>query len=230
MVYSTAIILLAKPFVRETQRTSSQQSTEAHAKLQTNPFPKAEALSLDAAKQICTLGDQYREVFGSFRQSPITATHCTLSALLTLLSRDEGGGKPEMDRIRSGLLTLKGLSISWMPARRYHNFILKMLQERKLEDQFPRSLLLLPELEEGTRATGPEGKEKVATERGNSDPGSDQVVWPPYMELDPTMGGFLGQIDMFTWMDNNVLADIDNVPFGENPIWDQPTSEPGRHF
>jgi hypothetical protein len=37
---------------------------------------------MDAAQEICLLGEQYRKTFGSFRQFPVTPTHCTLSAVL----------------------------------------------------------------------------------------------------------------------------------------------------
>ena len=112
MVYHTTLILLAKPYIRESRDARPSSPPEDPQRIEAGELvQKAWGVSLEAARQICSLGDQYREVFGSFRRTPITATHCTLSAVLTQLSRDSEGRKSgaEAESIESDLRTLKEL-------------------------------------------------------------------------------------------------------------------------
>ncbi|OKL59862.1 hypothetical protein UA08_04960 [Talaromyces atroroseus] len=122
MVHYTAVILLLKPFI-----FTGEDGTSQKADLPSNTGDAASesslALCYEAARQICIVARKYRQVFGSFRKSPITATHCTLSAALFLLKkmRHDGGEIKCSDRnlFQACLKTLKELGISWYPAWRY---------------------------------------------------------------------------------------------------------------
>lgn len=125
MVYHTTIILLAKPFVS----TKSSQGT-SHACLNDDSLEPSDetgdrVLSIchEAATEICLLGNLFRKSFGSFRRSPLTATHCTLTACLVklcLVNRDECEVTQRTNaEIASCMLTLRELSDSWTPPRRY---------------------------------------------------------------------------------------------------------------
>ncbi|KAF7558177.1 hypothetical protein G7Z17_g71 [Cylindrodendrum hubeiense] len=96
---------------------------------------KASILCTEAAKEICLIGEMYRENFGSFRQSPLTATHCTLSAALVLLRGykpdNENVIGPEMDFVNSCIQTLKELSVSWTPPRRYWRSLVGIIEHRQ---------------------------------------------------------------------------------------------------
>ncbi|KID91377.1 Transcription factor, fungi [Metarhizium guizhouense ARSEF 977] len=128
MVYHTAIILLARPYVQS-------RAFEDSASLEPDALViKAQDLLLEAARSISSLGDQYRKVFGSFRRSPITATHANLSAALALFNpqgvdRPRARFNPSDDpRIKSCLQTLEELSVAWTPPRKYLSSVLKMMQ------------------------------------------------------------------------------------------------------
>lgn len=130
MVYHTAIILLARPYVQSRAfGVGDSASSEPDALI-----IKAQAILLEAARSISSLGDQYRKVFGSFRRSPITATHANLSAALALFN-PRGANKPgtrcnpsDDPRIKSCLQTLEELSVAWTPPRKYLSSVLKMIQ------------------------------------------------------------------------------------------------------
>ncbi|OJZ90680.1 hypothetical protein ASPFODRAFT_126325 [Aspergillus luchuensis CBS 106.47] len=130
MVYHTSLILLAKPFLPKSQNsTSAEQDSSWPGAL------KVSSICMEAAKEICLLGEHYRKVFGSFRQSPITVTHCTLSAVLLILDSGvlerEFGLRSRMNLINSCLMTLRELSDSWMPAKQYWKGILRIVKHRQ---------------------------------------------------------------------------------------------------
>lgn len=105
MVYHTSIILLVKPSLLGSQDEAARR------------------MSYQAAVDICSVATRYRRRFSSFRQSPITATHCTLSAVLILISagtHDWQGvnATSNIKNIELGLTVLDELSASWHPAKR----------------------------------------------------------------------------------------------------------------
>lgn len=113
MVYHTAFILLYKSFVLKSQDSAARKTSYA------------------AAISICTVGSKYRKTFHSFYQSPITATHCTLSAVLTLIEAfnhywDDINIAGTKSSIEIGLTVLKELSDSWYPAKRIHQNLDKL--------------------------------------------------------------------------------------------------------
>ncbi|SPO07213.1 uncharacterized protein DNG_09907 [Cephalotrichum gorgonifer] len=228
MVYHTATVLLAKPYITETTGPKPiglpRQQCESTALAQ-----KASAISLDAARQICLLGDQYREQFDSFRKSPITATHCALSAILTLLHRGQTNGPKagnvEMDKVESGLRTLQELSTSWIPARRYHSHIERMLQERGTSEP-GRTPAFLPPFH--LQRIPPENQRPIGhidtTEGSDSATDVGQPDWvKARLDGDATIGGFFGQADdIFGWMSNEMQMDMPaTMSFDETMIWAQ---------
>jgi hypothetical protein len=145
MVYHTSIIMLAKPFLTQKQRSStdnpapeSQSKSESHID---QIAERAATLCMDAAREICLLGEQYRKTFGSFRQSPVTPTHCTLSAVLFLIlglkhcrGDDDDGenhSKATTRLVNSCAMTLAELANAWMPARQYWKAVVSMVKGRE---------------------------------------------------------------------------------------------------
>lgn len=146
MVYSTACILLARPYLAPAAATTSsgmKQANTVKSKSEEN-FQKADVLLQTSAKHICSTARKYRRVFGSFRRSPITATHCTLSAALVFLrsakARSVLGttGEPtssfNTDDIRLCLDVLDELSTSWDTARRIRLNLLKLIKKSRTTD------------------------------------------------------------------------------------------------
>lgn len=120
VVYHTAAILLARPYVRNQALAASAPDHLAQ---------KATGIFLEAARNIASLGDQYRQVFGSFRKSPITATYANLSAALALLNPPSqcrsSLNQADQASINSCIQTLKELSTAWTPPGKFHRNILE---------------------------------------------------------------------------------------------------------
>lgn len=133
MVYHTVVILLARPYIQRLKSSSPPQPPLQQADTRAQ---KAETIYLEAARSISSLGDQYRQVFGSFRKSPLVATYANLSAALALLdpvchSRESRGpSEADEDRIKSCLQTLNELSIAWRPPAKYHCSVVKIMHRR----------------------------------------------------------------------------------------------------
>ncbi|KAF2138905.1 uncharacterized protein K452DRAFT_361105 [Aplosporella prunicola CBS 121167] len=140
MTYHTTFILLLKPFlVKKSPLKPQPPATSSSASL--NGI-KAREMCLDAAERICLVAKKYRQAFGSFRKSPVSATHCTLWAALVLIQMgssgagsggvggDAGLSVRNIHNIELCLQILEELAVSWDIARR----ICRNLQElyRKL--------------------------------------------------------------------------------------------------
>ncbi|KAL5001524.1 fungal-specific transcription factor domain-containing protein [Aspergillus recurvatus] len=115
MVYHTTRILLAKPFL-----------TRKHTETNRETVNLALTASRESARAVCLAAQKYRHVFGGFQKSPITATHCTLSAALVLLAEAEAESKISLvspaitslkNKLNLCLTVLDELSKSWSPAR-----------------------------------------------------------------------------------------------------------------
>lgn len=143
MVYSTAGILLARPYL-DPVAAAPKSAMDPHKTLNAKvleEIQKADVLLQTSAKQICSTARKYRRVFGSFRRSPITATHCTLSAALVFLRN----AKPRsavvttevpslglnIDDIQLCLDVLDELSTSWDTARRIRLNLLKLVMKSR---------------------------------------------------------------------------------------------------
>ncbi|KAI8238080.1 Nitrogen assimilation transcription factor nirA [Colletotrichum sp. SAR 10_99] len=139
MVYHTCCILLFKPFLLRPKQTTTTPKTDA--------IKRAETLCIESAKRICLASKKYRQVFGGFRRSPISATHCILTASLVLIQY----ASPDPDMSNSGrpcctpyiemcLEVLGELSTSWNPAGRMRSDLIKLLYQ-KYPERIPHSLL-----------------------------------------------------------------------------------------
>ncbi|CCF45849.1 nitrogen assimilation transcription factor nirA, partial [Colletotrichum higginsianum] len=139
MVYHTCCILLFKPFLIKPK--------DAPVVPKTDTAKRAEEFCIESAKRICHAGKKYRQVFGSFRRSPISATHCILTATLVLIQY----ASPDPDFANTGrpcctlyieacLEILKELSTSWKPACRTRANLIKYLYQ-KYPERIPNSLL-----------------------------------------------------------------------------------------
>ncbi|KAK1595505.1 nitrogen assimilation transcription factor nirA [Colletotrichum navitas] len=139
MVYHTCCILLFKPFLIRPKEAPVLPKTETVKRL--------EELCVESAKRICHAGKKYRQVFGSFRKSPISATHCILTATLVLIQY----ARPEPEFANTGrpcctlyieacLDILRELSTSWKPACRMRVDLIKYLYQ-KYPERIPNSLL-----------------------------------------------------------------------------------------
>ncbi|RMJ07962.1 hypothetical protein CDV36_012432 [Fusarium kuroshium] len=131
MVYHTSIILLSKPFITNKRFGESDSAPELHSAAASDVRRRASALCRDAAKEICLITERYRETFGSFRQSPLTATHCTLMALLVTLHGEESHAETSQGArkgLKTAMKTLEELSDSWTPPRRYWHTMTQALR------------------------------------------------------------------------------------------------------
>lgn len=165
-------------------------------------------ISYQAASEICSVAQKYRKTFGSFRQSPVTATHCTLSAVLTLLNAAhhswEGISMTVNNRnIELGLTVLEELSVCWNMAKRIRQNLQKLYQPLRPgidRAQNIHSLYVPPIFDAGMNNT----EEKASTEPLPADraPPTSEKEWPLYS---PDNAGQLLNAFM-DWPFNDVLA------------------------
>ncbi|KAJ5781353.1 hypothetical protein N7457_006513 [Penicillium paradoxum] len=139
MVYHTVCILLCVPFFRHnSDRKDVKNPADLHEQQNLNDkAPDAESIQKvvsicsDSARRMCTVAEKYRQVFGSFKLSPITSTHCMLSAALIIIEqcctdpaiRSRSGNQAlqsPSSRAAVGLClqVLRELSTSWNIAKR----------------------------------------------------------------------------------------------------------------
>lgn len=93
MVYHQAVILLCCPFVTVNAQSPTppkgetvQHSPQSNDKQQPNSrYAKGLSSCSNSIRVMCCIAQRYRQTFGSFKLSPITATHCTLSTALMLI-------------------------------------------------------------------------------------------------------------------------------------------------
>lgn len=200
MVYHTSFILLMKPFLPHSRLT---KIVEGQKSPKDALAEKASARCCESAREICNIAKKYRYVFGGFRLSPLSATHCTLSAALVLLQAKKMGLEKVSTcdyNIKICLEVLEQLSTSWNPAKRIWESLLRLYAQP--ED------------------TDPKGSAGSETEQQDSN--MDQI-WAPFDDLnwgsalyqmsDNFGNNFLeGDDDDQSWMlDESFLAD-----FGSN--------------
>jgi hypothetical protein len=93
MVYHTVCILLCVPFLKPHSNSSSVGNPTDHQmdqnsddkELETACMQKARTICSSSAQRICVVAQKYRQIFGSFKMSPITPTHSMLSAALIII-------------------------------------------------------------------------------------------------------------------------------------------------
>jgi len=130
MSYHTQHILIMKPFLVKPVTIRA----EPHAQPGQNPeIVTQQALSVcyKAATSILDIIKKYQQAFGSFRNAPLSAAHCTLSAALIFiqtrpLGLDGRGGSTDCNNIELCLKVLDELSVAWSPARSMHKNLSKL--------------------------------------------------------------------------------------------------------
>ncbi|RAQ50977.1 Zn(II)2Cys6 transcription factor [Aspergillus flavus] len=128
MVYHTARILLAKPFIM-------RENPPSEPKNETTDL--AHSICRESARSICLVAQKYRHTFGGYHLSPITATHCTLSAALVLLDETENLNAPShKNKLALCLTVLDELSKSWYPAGHIGHNLRKLCQSVISDDTF----------------------------------------------------------------------------------------------
>ncbi|KAF9701404.1 hypothetical protein EKO04_000603 [Ascochyta lentis] len=120
MAFHTTLILLGNAMLASNARAAPvpDMNTELSSK-------KASCVCYEAATNICITAKKYRHVFGSFLRSPISATHCLLSAALVLIQvasaeNEVNGRRATVANIDLCLQSLDELSTCWSPAGRIH--------------------------------------------------------------------------------------------------------------
>ncbi|KAH9205941.1 fungal-specific transcription factor domain-containing protein [Leptodontidium sp. 2 PMI_412] len=131
MTYHTAVILLHKPFLSEGRPNYS--SKKPYDPSTANPTAiNASSVCCQAAEGICDLAEKYRQIFGSFRRCPLTATHCTLMAALISLQIPQSSKRPDKAPFDMCANVLRELSDSWRPPKRLLESLL-VLRTKKSE-------------------------------------------------------------------------------------------------
>lgn len=144
MVYHTTYIIVAKFFStpRNAQIRPDEEDLIVGQETKSTVHDHANKICYDAAREVCAVAIRYRQTFGSFRQSPITATHCILSAALILLRKLAVDGKKGSSRLSDQtsldlcLEVLYELSTSWQPARSLRLHILNILENSQAQSEF----------------------------------------------------------------------------------------------
>ncbi|KAH6637641.1 putative fungal-specific transcription factor [Boeremia exigua] len=128
MTLHTALILLGNGVLALTASLASS-STDALAK-------KASCVCYEAAVNICIAAKKYRNAFGSFHKTPISATHCLLSAALVLIQVASNEQEASMTKAATAnldlcLQCLDEMSGSYKIAERIHRNLV-LLKAQKL--------------------------------------------------------------------------------------------------
>lgn len=210
MVYHTAVILLARPYIQSQGLVNSAADPLGQ---------KATAIFLEAARAIPSLGDQYRRVFGSFRRSPITATYANLSAALALLSPQNQYrarfNQADNAKLKSCIQTLEELSTAWMPPGKYRCSLLKTIQNHPAFQQRETATSNTLTGDDNDNPNSASGATHIndsaqpANELGGG-PSADDMGWPSWMSVtggEPNMAELLATAESLPSQPGN------NVPW-----------------
>lgn len=195
MSLHTALILLGNGLLACNVRSTSPKTNDLDALNK-----KASCVCYEAATHICIAAKKYRNTFGSFYKSPISATYCLLSAALVLIQVASNGTDAGMKRAATAnvdccLQCLEELSMSWTIAGRIH-YNLALLKEQKLVQ--PNAL----------RAQSKAFPAEPAWDRDQHDEAGIADV-TDFLGFDPTDAVLLN--DTHSFLDNNdhTLGDFD---------------------
>ncbi|KAJ5157855.1 Transcription factor [Penicillium canariense] len=151
MVYHTAFLLLCGPFLSDNPSANANESEtpiqspeEAQNPPKHSRSQKALAACSASVRSMIAVAQKYRQTFGSFKLSPITAAHCTLSAALIIIEKccsaeNYAKSSPAEEGVRTlsphaaaGLCfqVLRELSTSWNIAKRIGMNLEKVYCER----------------------------------------------------------------------------------------------------
>ena len=232
MIYNTAIILLTKPYLADPASRGSPNPQQPIQQPLDSLTQKASAIQLEAAKRIGSLGEQYREVFGSFRKSPITATYCSLSAALALLNphpqgaQDAGRSDVDMDKVNSCLKTLQELSESWVPAGKYHCSLVRMIHGPDATGQqtSPGRVNTASDEIYVPSWSQPYNRSPVGLPEGGWDQNGAGLDWSMWTNTGLTNGGSLtpggqipGLLDLPLWLHEEMDSSLNDLSW-ENPM------------
>lgn len=140
MVYHTAWILLAMPFLKKSSLFTGYENNGNDLQHQQSRPPnvvnQATVKLGNSARNICSIAQKYRQVYGSFRLSPITATHCTLTAAVALLRiypdvGEEAFNSKLQDDLAVCLEVLGELSVSWRAAFKLRRNLVQLIARRR---------------------------------------------------------------------------------------------------
>ncbi|CAG8902444.1 unnamed protein product [Penicillium egyptiacum] len=151
MVYHTVCILLCVPFLSHNSATqdacnpTDTQTKQNSSHEESDPARKQKAMTIcaNSARGMCIVAQKYRQTFGSFKLSPITATHCMLSAASIIIENccvdpitkaetsNQGiqGSSPQA-AVGLCLQVLRELSTSWNIAKRIGRNLEKLYCQR----------------------------------------------------------------------------------------------------
>lgn len=131
MAFHTAVILLANGTLASKSRGTTSASDDIDLL-----DKRASCVCYEAATNMCDVARKYRTVFGDFRLSAVSATHCLLSAALVLIQ--VASNEVEVSRRKAAesnvdlcLQSLEELSVLWGIAGKTHRSLVR-LKERKL--------------------------------------------------------------------------------------------------
>lgn len=215
MVYHATYILLAKPCV-EAAENLAPSGTVAETFQGYDTYLNAKAVLHSSAKHICSVARRYRRSFGTFRRSPITATHCTLSAALVFLrsakSSTSANDGFNTDDLILCLEVLAELSTSWDTARRIRLNLLRLMA--KSSAAFQGHI----ELTQATQRTdwSADGSSVLDHDRAMQDPFA-----PPAFEGQPLDTGLTNS----TWIDFGLEQSLETMindsamDFDWNAVW-----------
>lgn len=151
MVYHTVCILLCVPFLSNNSATQDvgdpadpqTQQNRSHTKSEPACKQKVMIICSNSARGMCIVAQKYRQTFGSFKLSPITATHCMLSAASIIIEKwcvdpamkpDTGNptvrGPSPQAAVGLCLQVLQELSTSWDIAKRIGRNLEKLYCQR----------------------------------------------------------------------------------------------------
>jgi hypothetical protein len=130
---------------QDNHHSPDQQTKQSrdHQPSQDGCKQKAMTICSNSARAMCIVAQKYRQTFGSFKLSPITATHCMLSAALIIIekccvnpgmetgisSQTPRGPSPQT-AVGLCLQVLRELSTSWNIAKRIGRNLEKLYCQR----------------------------------------------------------------------------------------------------
>lgn len=220
MVYHTALIVLGNALLSVKPGTTVVLSHQTRQ--------KALKTCHEAARNVCMVARKYRAIFGSFRRSPLSATHCLHSAALVFIQIEKARKwHPSIRTVTESanlcLNALTELSFAWSPAKRIvQNLIftrsqqdhvsLKSTPQDPVEEQDVASSAVMP----SDSASGPNGSDGVRPSGQVALEGLEPLLTYEHGQLsfdletqDPLNFGF--GVDLFSdgLMESSAFMDVD---------------------
>ncbi|KAJ5765847.1 hypothetical protein N7520_005406 [Penicillium odoratum] len=178
MVYHQAMILLCSPFISHNLQYPKDDTMvfpplSEDKTTRNTRYTKALSSCGNSVRYMCCIAQKYRQTFGSFKLSPITATHCTLSTALILIElccsmkpvakhspTENGHQLPPHAAVALCFQVLRELSTSWNIAKRIGRNLEKVYIQRYGSQHLP----FMPQESEVNGKDPPRGFESTATD------------------------------------------------------------------